>query len=214
MGEDIPQDEYFEWEDIISYNPAPPTSIAKPSRKPVNLDISAFPAMPTWDDMRDDLLDYDSDSERETELHVGAAPRFSRSLSQSTSTMSFKSLGASHDEDHISLPSYEETKSLVASLSTASLTSLGTSQPAQPEHVERAEDDTAVLATPSKHVDFLSHEWTEEELFATWKYLKAKSSRKVYNNSTRLINASWRLWMKERYQLETTKPKTINWYVT
>lgn len=212
MGEDIPQDEYFEWEDIISYNPPPPTSIAKPTRKPVNLDISAFPAMPTFDDMRDDLFDYESDSEMETGLQVGGGPRLSRSLSaQSISTMTFKSLGASHEEDPISMPSYEETKSLVASLSTASLTSLGSSQPTEPEHVERAEDDTAVLATPSKHVDFLSHEWTEDELFATWKYLKAKSSRKVYNNSTRLINASWRLWMKERYQLETTEPKSINW---
>lgn len=213
MGEDIPQDEYFEWEDIISYNPPPPTSIAKPPRKPVNLHISAFPVMPTFDEMSDELFDYDleSESELETELHVGG-PRLSRSLSsQSISTMTFQSLGASHDEDHIPMPSYAETKSLVASLSTASLTSLGSSQPAQPEHVERAEDDTALLATPSKHVDFLSHEWTEDELFATWKYLKAKSSRKVYNNSTRLINASWRLWMKERYQLETTEPKTINW---
>ncbi|CAG8977597.1 hypothetical protein HYALB_00008373 [Hymenoscyphus albidus] len=212
MGEYIPQDEYFEWDDFIpSYTSTSPAPVSKQSRKQVNLHISATPATPISHEM-DDLYDYDSDSELELDLTMGGFKLSSRHLGAETPNMTLKSLGSSHEEERISLPSYdEEKKSLVASLSSASLTSLGSSQPMEPEYVERAVDDTAILATPSKHVDFLSHDWNQYDLLATWKYLNTKSSRKAYNNSTRLINASWRLWTKERYQLETVEPISINW---
>ncbi|CAG8955395.1 hypothetical protein HYFRA_00011379 [Hymenoscyphus fraxineus] len=211
MGEYIPQDEYFEWDDFIpSYTSTSPAPFAKQSRKQVNLDISATPTPIAYE--MDDLYDYDSDSELELDLTMGGFKLSSRHFGAETPNMTLKSLGSAHEEEHISLPSYdEEKKSLVASLSSASLTSLGSSQPIEAECVERAVDDTAILATPSKHVDFLSHDWNQCDLLATWKYLNTKSSRKTYNNSTRLINASWRLWTKERYQLETVKPISINW---
>ncbi|CRK46211.1 hypothetical protein BN1723_006942 [Verticillium longisporum] len=47
-----------------------------------------------------------------------------------------------------------------------------TSRPGSPEfvlEVDRAEDDTAVRAQPTRHVDYLSHNWREEDIWSSWK---------------------------------------------
>jgi len=62
---------------------------------------------------------------------------------------------------------------------------------------------------PSRHVDYLSHDWKEEDIWASWKYMIG--NRKVYTNSARLENASWRTWVKAKNKLKTVSPEKLNW---
>jgi hypothetical protein len=89
--------------------------------------------------------------------------------------------------------------------------SAATSRPGSPEFQERAEDDIAVRAQPSRHVDYLSHNWREEDIWSSWKLIVSR--RGDYNNSARLENASWRTWMKSKNKLNTVSAETLNWYV-
>ncbi|KAI1481638.1 hypothetical protein F4774DRAFT_407520 [Daldinia eschscholtzii] len=88
-------------------------------------------------------------------------------------------------------------------------TSAATSRPESPDALERAEDDTAVEHHPTQHVDYLSHDWREEDIWSSWRYIVAKKSE--YSNGPRLENASWRTWMKAKYKLKTVTPETLNW---
>ncbi|KAG9245544.1 hypothetical protein BJ878DRAFT_10690 [Calycina marina] len=92
---------------------------------------------------------------------------------------------------------------------TFNTNSTNVSVPGTPNPVEHAEDDTAVRTQPSRHVDYLSHNWKEEDIWSSWKLIVSK--RKAYNNSARLENASWRTWMKSKYKLKTVSPETLNW---
>ncbi|KAL8800615.1 MAG: hypothetical protein Q9182_005077, partial [Xanthomendoza sp. 2 TL-2023] len=74
-----------------------------------------------------------------------------------------------------------------------------------------AGDDMDIQNEPSRHVDYLSHNWKEEDIWSSWRHVVAR--RKVYGNSTRLENASWRTWAKSKYRLKTVSPETLNWYV-
>lgn len=56
--------------------------------------------------------------------------------------------------------------------------------------VERVADDSAVQPLPSRHVNYLSHNWKEEDIWSSWRFIVSK--RKGYDNSVRLENASWR----------------------
>ncbi|KAH7007896.1 uncharacterized protein B0I36DRAFT_258324 [Microdochium trichocladiopsis] len=87
--------------------------------------------------------------------------------------------------------------------------SASTSRPQSPDTAEHAEDDTAAKHHPTQHVDYLSHNWKEEDIWSSWRYLVSK--RGDYSNSSRLENASWRTWMKAKYRLKTVSPETLNW---
>jgi hypothetical protein len=89
--------------------------------------------------------------------------------------------------------------------------STSTSRPGSPELEDRAEDDIAIKAMPSRHVDYLSHNWREEDIWSSWKLIVSKRSE--YSNSARLENASWRTWMKAKNKLSTVSPETLNWFV-
>lgn len=84
-----------------------------------------------------------------------------------------------------------------------------TPKPDTPEFPEHAEDDTAVTTRPSRQVDYLSHEWREEDIWSSWRYIVSR--RGEYPNSERLENASWRTWMKSKNNLRTISPETLNW---
>ncbi|KAI1382146.1 hypothetical protein F4677DRAFT_16911 [Hypoxylon crocopeplum] len=88
-------------------------------------------------------------------------------------------------------------------------TSATTSRPESPGSLDRAEDDTAVEHHPTQHVDYLSHDWREEDIWSSWRYIVSK--RGEYTNGPRLENASWRTWMKAKYKLKTVTPETLNW---
>lgn len=92
---------------------------------------------------------------------------------------------------------------------TSNSTSTNVSRPESPDRFEHAEDDTAVRNQPSRHVDYLSHNWKEEDIWNSWKHIVSK--RKAYNNSARLENASWRTWAKSKNRLRTVSPETLNW---
>ncbi|KAJ5909187.1 hypothetical protein N7495_001869 [Penicillium taxi] len=72
-----------------------------------------------------------------------------------------------------------------------------------------AADDTAVEDEPSRHVDYLSHEWREEDIWSSWRYVSARKND--YSNGVRLENASWRTWAKAKNNLGTISPETLNW---
>jgi hypothetical protein len=74
---------------------------------------------------------------------------------------------------------------------------------------EYAEDDTLVQMQPLRHVDYLSHGWEEEDLWASWRHIVSK--RRVYDNSARLENASWRTWTMLKNKLKTVSPESLNW---
>lgn len=71
-------------------------------------------------------------------------------------------------------------------------------------------DDTAIKHEPSRHVDYLSHDWREEDIWSSWRHIV--SQRKVYGQRSRLENASWRTWAKSKYHLPTVSPEALNWY--
>lgn len=151
---------------------------------------------------------------------------------QSTLTSSSFFLDAeckAQTEDHNLFPSYDNvryckhTEDWEAPLTprtgssyTVSTTSDGAfadvSRPQFPDMIEHPQDDTAVKIQPSRHVDYLSHSWKEEDIWSSWKHVVSK--HKAYASSARLENAFWRTWMKSKYKLSTVSPETLDWYVT
>lgn len=71
------------------------------------------------------------------------------------------------------------------------------------------QDDQAIEQEPTRHVDYLSHEWKEEEIWKSWSYVSHR--RGSLANGTRLENASWRSWTKAKNRLRTISPETLNW---
>ena len=100
----------------------------------------------------------------------------------------------------------EQTTRAHPSTSTTTL-----SPPQQFERDQTAGDDMAIRSEPTSHVDYLSHVWKEEDIWSSWRHIVSR--RRVYSNSTRLENASWRTWAKSMYRLKTISPDTLNWCV-
>ncbi|EPQ27095.1 uncharacterized protein PFL1_05379 [Pseudozyma flocculosa PF-1] len=73
-----------------------------------------------------------------------------------------------------------------------------------------APDDAQIESKmPSICVDYLSHQWTDEDVWSSWKAM-TKQKDKIANG-VRLENASWRTWAKQRGKLKTISPETLNW---
>jgi Fungal protein of unknown function (DUF1752) len=154
------------------------------------------------------------------------SPSFS---STPASSLSLDNCNVEDDEDQIVFPSYDDvgyygqvedleppasprgTGDSYTVSPTSNSTSTNISRADSPEPVEHAEDDTAIRTQPSRHVDYLSHNWREEDIWSSWKHIV--STKGQYNNSARLENASWRTWMKAKNKLKTVSPETLNWYV-
>jgi hypothetical protein len=77
--------------------------------------------------------------------------------------------------------------------------------------IGHAEDDLAVRNPPSHHVDYLSHNWDEEDIWPSWKLIM--STQNDYASGVRLENAAWRAWIKAKYKLNTILPVELNWLV-
>jgi hypothetical protein len=80
------------------------------------------------------------------------------------------------------------------------------------EIVQETMDDISLCPDPSRHVDYLSHHWSEEDIWTTWKRLQSK--RRAPNVAERLENATWRAWAKVRLKLKTVSPESFNWYAS
>lgn len=89
-------------------------------------------------------------------------------------------------------------------LSSQSWTSL-------PSNFPFATDDAGVQQDPTRLVDYLNHDWREEDVSSSWRYVV--SSKKTIELHTRLENAAWRAWAKRINDLSTLHPKELNWYV-
>ncbi|RKU42111.1 hypothetical protein DL546_002624 [Coniochaeta pulveracea] len=116
---------------------------------------------------------------------------------------------SSHFEDLEEAPSPHTGDSYLSSPNEQGA-SAATSRPDSPALLERAEDDIHLKPQPSRHVDYLSHNWREEDIWESWKLIVSK--RGEYSNSARLENASWRTWMKSKHNLQTVSPETLNWF--
>ncbi|KAK4635547.1 hypothetical protein CLAFUW4_00851 [Fulvia fulva] len=71
-------------------------------------------------------------------------------------------------------------------------------------------DDSAIKQEPSRQVDFLSHDWREEDIWASWRHIVSQR-KAVYGERSRLENASWRTWAKTKFDLDTVSPERLNW---
>ncbi len=72
-------------------------------------------------------------------------------------------------------------------------------------------DDTSFSTQPEGQVDYLSHEWKEEDVWRSWRSMTRQKN--AIANGMRLENASWRTWWKQRNKLKTISPETLNWCV-
>ncbi|TIB98922.1 hypothetical protein E3Q17_02811 [Wallemia mellicola] len=79
-----------------------------------------------------------------------------------------------------------------------------------PEATGHAPDDAdAQTRLPSICVDYLSHDWEEEDVWTSWRSMTRHKNDIA--NGVRLENASWRTWWKQRNKLKTISPETLNW---
>ncbi|KAL9601387.1 MAG: hypothetical protein Q9219_002563 [cf. Caloplaca sp. 3 TL-2023] len=181
-------------------------------------------------------LDYDNRPSNSLPSSAPSSPRLSQTqFSNQPSYTSTPSSSLSLDEDcslhaeDVQLPSYgDEThavQDLIASPpNSPDASSSGvrtpsddvfpgpgpsTMVPASAGASSSAGDDMNLNDEPTRHVDYLSHNWKEEDIWSSWKHVVAR--RQSYSNSTRLENASWRTWAKSKYRLKTVSPETLNW---
>ncbi|KAK0755587.1 hypothetical protein N5P37_011829 [Trichoderma harzianum] len=76
--------------------------------------------------------------------------------------------------------------------------------------VRYAQDDMSMRLRPSCYVDYFSHDWTQEAIQKSWRYIASNSSE--LDNAARLGNASLRIWIKYMNKLKTIPPEALNWY--
>lgn len=74
-----------------------------------------------------------------------------------------------------------------------------------------ADDGDLQSALPRICVDYLSHQWAEEDVWRSWRSMTRHKFE--ISNGLRLENASWRTWWKQRNKLRTVSPETLNWSV-
>ncbi|WFD36973.1 protein phosphatase regulator [Malassezia cuniculi] len=76
---------------------------------------------------------------------------------------------------------------------------------------DTAASDDAIIESKPPHicVDYLSHEWKDEDMWNSWKAMTKRKNEIA--NGVRLENASWRTWAKQRGKLKTVSPDTLNW---
>lgn len=138
-------------------------------------------------------------------------------LSTPASSVSLENPETMDGDDDMAFPSYENS-GIYTKPSSEPQQSISeeeqsriSSPPSEdtPDLPETVNDDQAIEPEPSRHVDYLSHEWKEEEIWSSWSYVVHR--RKTINNSVRLENASWRSWMKAKNNLKTISPETLNW---
>lgn len=79
------------------------------------------------------------------------------------------------------------------------------------DHILVTRDDTTIQDEPTHHVDYLTHPWSEEDVWSTWQYVLSK--RSTLTAAARLENASWRCWGKCRNGGLTVPAEKIDWYV-
>lgn len=116
--------------------------------------------------------------------------------------------------DELTLPAFDAEYAAEEQEKDSGLSTPKTTQTAAPANIpdpllRTASDDASIEPEPERHVDYLSHDWREEDIWTSWRYVVARRDR--YSNGVRLENASWRTWAKSKYGLRTVSPETLNW---
>jgi hypothetical protein len=63
---------------------------------------------------------------------------------------------------------------------------------------------------PAAAIDYLGNGWNnEDDIAESWKFMTKQKNDLI--NGLRLENASWRNWAKQRHNLKTISPKSLNW---
>ncbi|KAF3040141.1 hypothetical protein E8E12_008946 [Didymella heteroderae] len=166
-----------------------------------------------------------SESSRASSLHSESSSSLSLDtrLDESSSeddTLAFPDYATSRGDCSKTLDSYEHTDSPSIKITGEQLPPFEPTTNAEgtlsvdtplttPDPVPVSEDDTAVRKEPSRHVDYLSYEWREEDIWSSWRHIV--EHRSVYGERSRLENASWRTWAKSQFKLKTVSPETLNW---
>ncbi|RAH71055.1 protein phosphatase regulator REG1 [Aspergillus aculeatinus CBS 121060] len=142
------------------------------------------------------------------DLALSAADHFS-STATAFSSLSLN-VGDDQDDSELILPSYDSHQFIPKEPEALSEVSVDSSADLQRWRAQTpAADDSSIEDEPSRHVDYLSHEWRQEDIWASWRYVVAR--RSAYDNGVRLENASWRTWGKLKMNLGTVSPETLNW---
>ena len=125
----------------------------------------------------------------------------------------FKSRAQHVDEDFTLFPSYQEPSRPDPRTEKIALINDGSSSDQMDTTIpQETIDDTYLQYPPTRHVDYLTHDWNEEDISASWR--KIVADRQGQNDlQPRLENASWRMWAKSRLNLDTIPAGSINWYV-
>jgi len=105
----------------------------------------------------------------------------------------------------LSSPAYHYSSAVEDDSPSPTETTLSTSSLATPT----VYDDSMIKEPPSQQVDFLTHEWREEDIWSSWRHIIA--NRKQFGEKSRLENASWRQWAKYRGNFRTVTPESLNW---
>ncbi|KAK2811986.1 hypothetical protein FQN50_001694 [Emmonsiellopsis sp. PD_5] len=123
------------------------------------------------------------------------------------------------EDDDILLPSYDTAYCAKQEDEETLQPSISSPAPSPPPTVDDSKhdlsmpriagDDSLIHDEPTRHVDYLSHDWEEEDIWSSWRYVVSR--RNAYSNSMRLENASWRTWAKAKYKLGTVTPESLNW---
>jgi hypothetical protein len=136
-------------------------------------------------------------------------------LAPHPTTMDSLSLSVTVDQNDSKsiLPSYDTNPRVLRTLEGLSEISARTSASLQGLQCSNprtlSADDSSIEEKPSSQVDYFSHEWKEEDLWASWRHVFAR--RETYNTGARLENASWRNWARLELNLRTVSPESLNW---
>lgn len=147
------------------------------------------------------LDDTDSTNNTNTNNNTVTTSNTTSSHDQASSISSAEDDTDTHEISSVSSPELEATD---PSKSAATTVASSNETPTAPVH-----DDSDVHYEPSRHVDYLSHDWKESDISSSWRYIVLR--RKEVANSARLENASWRTWAKAKYNLKTVSPESVNW---
>jgi hypothetical protein len=153
------------------------------------------------------------------QLAHGTFSRRASYTSTPASSLSLDIRGDAETESELEFPSYEKSGCLnqveeaqqAEPIDEDEGKPLATPVPEdeEPQGTCLSRDDSTLEREPTRHVDYLAHEWKLEDIWSSWRYVVAR--RKVYSNSVRLENASWRTWAKAKDNLRTVTPESLNW---
>ena len=137
---------------------------------------------------------------KEQALETGKSPRNNDNGGANTTTTTTTNASTANDQLDIANNQNSNQSTSVSSSPSpvASPTTTSALNVQSPELIPY--DDTDLAAEPSRHVDYLSHQWDVSEISKSWRYVV--SNKHDVANAARLENASWRTWAQRRSNLK------------